>query len=529
MMVNNLKIKFLLYAFLLLSQLSFTQNLRERIDYYDNGKVKSKGYFLYSGPGEDAKELYPTGQWTFYYENGMKLIQGKYENGMMSGLWELYYENGKKRLDAIYKLRKVQNAGEGYIRKSGSPPEKVMLNDEYDSFCHGVWTSYWDDGTPATSYTFHSGSEVSYGSNPMFNDLISVNVLKTRFNQAYKYKNGSYGKGEMVLIDITPKLAYYLEDGKYNIANAIKAEIPEIFITGNFRRSGLWEEFDSNGVKVIDVPYNWKTNLAEGIATVYYPSGKKKSETTYVEGKNSGPAVYFYENSGKMRSKGELYEGQLIGTWISFYEDGSKKSEEFYSNDKRGGNSVTYHPNGKIESKGMYINNMKRGKWLWYFTSGNLMKEENYEMGKVSGEVTYYYPSGNLLGKEFFSNGELSRPIICYDEEGKEILANGSGLMLRYHSSGKLASRIAYRNGSRDGLSVWYYDNGLEEESLNYRYDENSKPYGLRWEIVSSYHKNGKPREKGTLKEGNGSWIRYNDKGETTDVWHFRNGVRQKS
>ena len=99
---------------------------------------------------------------------------------------------------------------------------------------------------------------------------------------------------------------------------------------------------------------------------------------------------------------------------------------------------------------------------------------------------------------------------------------------MKYHDNGVLSQYTEYKNYCRDGITNFYYDNGQLEVSFLHKYDANNSPIGLRMEILSSFHKDGRAREKGTLKNGNGTWIQYNNKGEIENVKHFTNGIENK-
>jgi hypothetical protein len=61
-----------------------------------------------------------------------------------------------------------------------------------------------------------------------------------------------------------------------------------------------------------------------------------------------------------------------------------------------------------------------------------------------------------------------------------------------------------------------------------YQYDEKSTPIGKRIEILSSFHKDGTARDKGTLKNGNGTWINYNEKGEISVIDTYKDGYKEE-
>jgi antitoxin component YwqK of YwqJK toxin-antitoxin module len=51
---------------------------------------------------------------------------------------------------------------------------------------------------------------------------------------------------------------------------------------------------------------------------------------------------------------------------------------------------------------------------------------------------------------------------------------------------------------------------------------------GLKWTVVANYDSKGNKRDPGTLKEGNGTLILYDDDVTVREVSMYKNGVLQK-
>jgi antitoxin component YwqK of YwqJK toxin-antitoxin module len=50
---------------------------------------------------------------------------------------------------------------------------------------------------------------------------------------------------------------------------------------------------------------------------------------------------------------------------------------------------------------------------------------------------------------------------------------------------------------------------------------------GLHWEVIANFAENGARKDAGTLRNGNGATIYYNEDGSVREVATFVNGVRQ--
>ena len=78
-----------------------------------------------------------------------------------------------------------------------------------------------------------------------------------------------------------------------------------------------------------------------------------------------------------------------------------------------------------------------------------------------------------------------------------------------------------FKNGVADGSYKYYYSNGqlwVEKEYSN----------GLLINIVGSYDQKGKPRDKGTLKDGNGTVKYYTEDGKVYTIETYQNGKKIK-
>lgn len=110
--------------------------------------------------------------------------------------------------------------------------------------------------------------------------------------------------------------------------------------------------------------------VQHGVTTIWYPSGQKKSERHYVNGKEHGRTTFWHENGQKQAefyiSNGKNADG--VAVW--WFDNGRKKSEKAYRNGRGNGPEVLYWPNGQ-----------KR-------------REATFEDGYLSGSVTYWSPNG---------------------------------------------------------------------------------------------------------------------------------------
>jgi antitoxin component YwqK of YwqJK toxin-antitoxin module len=125
--------------------------MEECIEYFENGKIKSKGFksennkegkwLIYSEQGFIFKEEnYLNGllngivkRW---YENGNLAVESEYAQGISNGIWHEYYENGAKKeegfyVDNKYQIRNfwIENGEQTLINGTGYKIEKYGFSE----------------------------------------------------------------------------------------------------------------------------------------------------------------------------------------------------------------------------------------------------------------------------------------------------------------------------------------------------------------------------------------------------------------
>ena len=97
-------------------------------------------------------------------------------------------------------------------------------------------------------------------------------------------------------------------------------------------------------------------SACDDVRTEEYPSGKIRSQTTYVNDKKEGPEKEFYEN-GNVKREATYKNDRREGIVREYYEDGSLEVEYNYSDGYIDGLVTRYHKNGKVASKAPYKQN----------------------------------------------------------------------------------------------------------------------------------------------------------------------------
>jgi len=180
-----------------------------------------------------------------------------------------------------------------------------------------------------------------------------------------------------------------------------------------------------------------------------------------------------------------------------------------------------------------------------------LIGEQTYEDNKLNGLWKIYNLKGTYIAFKNCKNDGLSGLTREYELDGKTILKEADFLdgskkaLLRNFKKGKLSMEVMYVNGVPNGVAKNYYETGVVEELYNMKdgkqdgfrtyYYPNRKPWlesvfkdGKFWEVVANYDSKGNKRNAGTLKDGNGTIILYDDDTTIRETVTYKNGVQKK-
>lgn len=183
-----------------------------------------------------------------------------------------------------------------------------------------------------------------------------------------------------------------------------------------------------------------------------------------------------------------------------------------------------------IYEEGNYSNSEKIGKWLHFTIEDNtfkkiLQKEDNYIDGFLDGEFKYFFPNGNiaLAGNRDRKNNETT--IKTYYLDG-EIFGTGSyknnlinGTHTFFYRDGTIMQKIKYDMGKKNGVEQFYHKNGQLWAEQIFKND-------LLLNVKCNYTKNGKLRDKGTMKDGNGTVKLYTEEGKLYKIITYKKGLK---
>lgn len=185
----------------------------------------------------------------------------------------------------------------------------------------------------------------------------------------------------------------------------------------------------------------------------------------------------------------------------------------------------SYKDNNHLEYEHKYLNKkLVSTKW-WYYSDngfGYIYTENKKEKNKIELRKEFNKDSslkiegilikGKINGayKTNYPNGQIE--CNCNYSKGKR-----DSIQVKYHSNGQLNFIGFYRNGKQDGKSTFYFQNGNKWSELVYE-------KGKLINVLYNYDINGMSKEKGSLKDGNGTLYIYNEEGELIEIEHYKKG-----
>jgi antitoxin component YwqK of YwqJK toxin-antitoxin module len=171
-----------------------------------------------------------------------------------------------------------------------------------------------------------------------------------------------------------------------------------------------------------------------------------------------------------------------------------------------------------------FVNDKLNGQWRTYTLRGSLVNFKTFMDDSLNGiSINYWIDGKSVMDEQEFFNGRARSIRREYYKNGKveteTPLVSGvvTGVVKAYYETGAMKETQEVRDGKADGVRKYYYPNGQLWIEQTYK-------AGKNWEIRGNYTDKGQARDAGTLHEGNGTVIFYNDDGSVREVKTYING-----
>lgn len=175
-----------------------------------------------------------------------------------------------------------------------------------------------------------------------------------------------------------------------------------------------------------------------------------------------------------------------------------------------------------------YVNDKLNGQWRTYGLHGKLFRFDTFKDDSLRGVSRKFWIDGQKIMEE------------------EETLGHGISIMREYYDDNQLKFEAMYKDEMPNGPARKFYPNGVVQEEVTLRNGEfnGERKYfhpsgklwihevyrdGKHWEILGNFDSQGRPREKGTLKNGNGTIYFYNDDGSVREIVTIVNGIEKNN
>jgi antitoxin component YwqK of YwqJK toxin-antitoxin module len=235
----------------------------------------------------------------------------------------------------------------------------------------------------------------------------------------------------------------------------------------------------------------------------WYPDGSLMMLASRVDGVPAGEQEIFYPGGATLRKESHFNNGVQEGPYKEYYADGQLKIETKFSGGQMEGPYKQYYPDGKEEFEYIAEKGVWNGPFKKFYEDGQLQAEGEMEFGQLSGPYKEYYPDGKL------------------HREGRYVRNQEEGLWNEYSEEGKLLSACNYIEGRRNGKSTYYHLSGKDWRQEIWVED-------ALMNISYVYDRDGHTLTPGTLKDGNGSVIEYDEQDHRLREVQYSHGQPQK-
>ncbi len=203
---------------------------------------------------------------------------------------------------------------------------------------------------------------------------------------------------------------------------------------------------------------------------------------------------------------GNMLKGKKEGQWFTLHpKDSLLQSITIYKEGLKQGAALTFDKQMRLTTEENYVDDQLHGVRRT-FKHGKTTLIENYDKGILDGWQYKYYAQGGKLEQEtFFKQGEKD------------------GIAKWYYDNEQLLTQYNYKNGVIDGEVKSYYKSGAIKSEVLYKNNNMEGSY-------KKYHENGQVKAEGKYKKGkkDGAWKEYDEVGKALKTKQYKEGELKK-
>jgi len=167
-------------------------------------------------------------------------------------------------------------------------------------------------------------------------------------------------------------------------------------------------------------------------------------------------------------------------------------------NGKPNGYWKTFYINGTKKSEGVRTNFQLDSLWNFYDNKGNITKKISYKNGKRNG----YYINYKLVKDSIEKNIAISKELYVNDLK--------QGVSYYYYNNGMLHTKVSYRDNLKNGSGIEYSEKSIIITLISYRND-----VIIGKELINRYNSNN---------EKTGAWKEFYNSGKIKKEEYYKNG-----
>ena len=308
---------------------------------------------------------------------------------------------------------------------------------------------------------------------------------------------------------------------------------------------GYWKNYYKNGK--LKIEGNRKNFQLDSVWKFYDEKGRISKTISYQEGRKHGPSSV-YDTLGNRLSTEMYVRDVKDGLSRTFYKTGKTKTATPFVKGRQEGQAFEYSPDSLITSVSVYkggilqsyekINqkderNKKQGVWKEFYENMEVKKIQQFNDDSLDGYVKEYDAKGNLLSTKKFNNGKQIKraPEIANVEIYREVFEDGTLKYEGVYSDGvaigthykyiqkRRCDSILFRRDDTTDIFIKHLvcrNMPVPDSAIEY-FDGTVVAKGAvdsvrnRIGIWNEFHHTGEFKGKGLYKEGNriGDWEFY--------------------
>ncbi|CAN5198682.1 hypothetical protein BH09BAC5_BH09BAC5_20770 [soil metagenome] len=214
----------------------------------------------------------------------------------------------------------------------------------------------------------------------------------------------------------------------------------------------------------------YKDSQKMGVWIEYFPTGKTKSELTFVNNRPNGHAI-MYNDNGKKAEEGTWVGSRWVGDYKLFYDDGTPRQSFNYSQlGQRDGTQNYYHPNGKVAITVDMKGGKEQGWKKEYDENGNLIRETFFADGNIDPAKTKIYDTPKpVLAPEEKEPKQEAKVVSDPNFKANKGTFNGEGDWILYKNGQITMKGTFHAKKLVNGEERIYDNNGLLRQIKLYK------------------------------------------------------------